>query len=179
MDESQLEVLLRKISQGSLDAFRIFYDNYYSLINRFTSYFISSNESREEIVSDVFLSIWQNQKKLIDIKNFNSFLYTMIHNRSIDYIKKNKDTVSIDTITLGIKSEDHSPEEQLTNKELNQRIQLAVESLPERSKLIFLMAKEEGLKYKDIAKILDISEKTVNAQMVIALKKLRDALSDI
>ena len=78
----------------------------------------------------------------------------------------------IEEIPLGIASADDTPEEQLLSEELCKAITQAVNQLPERCKLVFLMAKEQGLKYKEIAKILQISEKTVNAQMVIALKKL-------
>ena len=71
---------------------------------------------------------------------------------------------------------DESPEEIQINKELNEIINSAINELPERCRLIFLMAREEGLKYREIAEVLSISEKTVNAQMVTAIKKLTASL---
>jgi len=64
------------------------------------------------------------------------------------------------------------PEKELLNKELKEVLELAINSLPDRCRLIFLMIREEEMKYKDVSEILSISEKTVQAQMIIAVKKI-------
>lgn len=170
--------LIHKISQGDSNAFRLFYDFYYEKINRFVSYLIADPEAIQDIISDVFISIWQERDKLTRIRHFDSYLYTSVRNKALDYINQSKKSISLDHISLGIMSTDPTPDETFESKELNEKIRIAIDSLPERCKLIFLLAKEEGLSYKDIAKILNISEKTVNAQMVIAFKKLRLILGD-
>ena len=164
--------LLLRISRGDNRAFRTFFDTYYPRINRFTSYIIRSNELREEVVSDFFLTVWKHREKLCKIKDLDAYLYTIARHLALDSLRKILHCHIIEEIPLGIASADDTPEEQLLSEELCKAITQAVNQLPERCKLVFLMAKEQGLKYKEIAKILQISEKTVNAQMVIALKKL-------
>lgn len=169
--------LLKKISEGNNNAFRIFFDCYYPKVNRFVSYLIKYREIKEEVVSDVFFSIWQQKDKLTKVKDLDAFLYTIARNRAIDYIRQSSYSVKTEQISLGIAVSEKSPEVDLINKELHEEIIKAVNSLPEKCKLIFLMAKEQGLKYREIADVLKISEKTVNSQMVIALKRMSSALA--
>lgn len=169
--------LLKKISEGNNNAFRIFFDCYYPKVNRFVSYLIKYREIKEEVVSDVFFSVWQQKDKLPKVKDLDAFLYTIARNRAIDYIRQSSYSVKTEQISLGIAVSEKSPEVDLINKELHEEIIKAVNSLPEKCKLIFLMAKEQGLKYREIADVLKISEKTVNSQMVIALKKMSTALT--
>lgn len=171
-------LLIQKISQGDSNAFRLFYDIYYERINRFVSYLIVEAEVKEDIISDVFVSIWQEREKLKRVQYFDSYLYALVRNKALDSISRSKKSISLDHISLGIVSTDPMPDEAIESKELNEKINKAINDLPERCKLIFLMAKEEDLSYKDIARILTISEKTVNAQMVIAFKRLRASLGD-
>ncbi len=168
--------LLRKISGGDEEAFRLFFDTHYDRANRFVSYFVRNHDVRNELVSDVFFSIWQNRAKLPGIDNFNAYFYTSIRNRALDHIRKEKGTLPGEPLEIGFVSNEKTPEELLLNEELHRKVAQAIEELPERCRLIFLMAKSEGLKYREVAEILNISEKTVNAQMVIALKKLGEAL---
>lgn len=173
-NSNELNAILKRISENDPYAFRLFYDKFYIQIYRFASYFIKNNETKEEIISDVFFSIWQNRLELLNIDNIVAYLFTITRNRALYYINKSKNIESliIDDIPLGMASSDLTPEEIYINEELVLAIQSAINELPERCKLIFLMAKEEGLKYREIAEILSISEKTVNAQIVIAIKKL-------
>lgn len=171
--------LIIKISEGDSGAFGSFYELYFQKVFQFSRYFIKAENICQEVVSDVFLKLWQNRKKLPDIENIESYLYTITKNKAYDYLDKiSRKPEFAEDLPLGIESENCSPEELLMNKELENVINSAISNLPERCKLIFLMAREEGLRYKDIAQILSISEKTINAQMVTAIKKLGNALKN-
>jgi RNA polymerase sigma-70 factor (ECF subfamily) len=160
-------------------AFRLFYDHYYLKVYRFASYFIGSSLLIEEIVSDIFCIIWQNRGKLSRIDHFENYLYTITKNRAFYYRNENKMSFTeLDSIS-DMLSDKEDPEYIAVDKELTVSLKEAIEELPERCRLIFLMAREEGLKYKEIAEILSISEKTVNAQMVLAIKKLTKRLRNI
>jgi len=87
-----------------------------------------------------------------------------------------KNNVALGDIPIGIVAKNENPEEIVLNEELRHEIEKSIKELPERCRLIFLMAKEEGLKYREIAEILSISEKTVNAQMVTAIKRIGETL---
>lgn len=177
-DSEIVKHLIQKIAEDDSDAFNVFYDLFYLKIYRFSSYIIKSDKVCEEIVSDIFFTIWQNRRNLIRVENIEAYLYTSTRNRALYYLNHYcQSQVSLDDIQIGYKSiDEETPESIIITEELKQAIRKAVTDLPERCRLVFLMAKEEGLKYKEIAEILSISEKTVNAQIVTALKKLTEAL---
>ena len=177
---SNIKFLLRRISKNDEQAFTEFFDLYYKTVFRFATYFINDEELIQEIVSDVFFGIWQSRKKLPGVKNIKAYLYTSTRNKAFYYLKKNHQqaTVEIEDIPVTLSMDKQTPENITLNKELQQRIQKSVDTLPEKCRLIFLMAREEGLKYREIARILSISEKTVNAQIVIAIKKLGKVIQD-
>jgi len=169
--------LIYQISDGNPDAFGKFYDLYFHKVYQFTGYFIKSDKVCEEIVSDVFLTLWITREKLIEIENLEAFIYTITKNKSYNYLNKvARDPDFTSDFPIDIMGDIDSPEEIILTEELKQVIKSSIDGLPERCKLIFLMSRDEGLRYQDIAQILSISEKTVNAQMVTALKKLHSVL---
>jgi RNA polymerase sigma-70 factor (family 1) len=177
-DSDKIKQLLIRIAEGDSDAFREFYDMYYLKVYRFSGYFVKSDNLREEIVSDIFFSVWQSRKKLPDVENIEAYLYTATRNKALYYLNNASpgNNVSLDDLPIGFTRDEETPESIIITEELKQELKKAVAELPERCKLIFLMAKEEGLRYKEIAGMLSISEKTVNAQMVIALRKIGETL---
>ena len=177
-DSENIKYLIMKIVEEDSEAFQNFYNLFYLRIYRFSGYFVKSNNFKEEIVSDVFLSVWLRRKTLEVIENIEAYLYATTKNRALYYLNhiSQETTVSIENLPIGYSVYQETPENILLTKELKQALNRAVVALPERCKLIYLMAKEGGLKYREIAQILTISEKTVNAQMVTALKKLGVAL---
>lgn len=169
--------LISRISEGDSVAFGAFYDMFFQKVFQFSRYFIKSEQICQEIVSDVFFKLWQNRKKIPEIESIEAYLYTLTKNKSLDYL----DSVSrkpsfAEDIPLGILSTESNPEELLLNEELEKVINTAIDDLPERCKLIFILSREEGLKYSEISQILSISEKTINAQIVTALKKMGKAI---
>ena len=118
------------------------------------------------------------RKKLLTIDNLEAYLYTVTKNRALYYLKQAKysSEISLDQLPIGIVNENDNPEEITLASELQDAIDVSIQDLPERCRLIFLMAREEGLKHREIAEILSISEKTVDAQILIAIKKMGIAL---
>lgn len=170
--------LLYEISDGDFNAFSKFYNIYFHKVNNFTKYFIKSNEICEEIISDVFLTIWNLRNNISNIENIEAFLFTITKNKSYNYINQNKKPYTfIDNIFIEI-SDFNNPENIMLTNEMQKIINIAINKLPEKCKIIFLMSREENLTYKDIGKILSISEKTVNNQIVMAIKKLHFILKD-
>lgn len=161
------------ISKGDEKAFIKFYDYYFPKIFSFSRYFIKSEDCCQDIVSEVFISLWKNRAKLIKILDIDAYIFILTKNKALDFIYKdlNKKEQTCELSLISYLT-DETPEKIFINEELTKIIEDCVSQLPERCKLIFLMNRELGLKYHEIAKILSISERTVNAQLVIALKKL-------
>jgi RNA polymerase sigma-70 factor (family 1) len=167
--------LLKKIADGNSNAFSKFYSIYFHKVHRFSSYFIKSDEICQEIVSDVFLTFWNSRENIVRLENVDAFLFTITKHKAYNYLDHiARRPVFTDKIPIEFTKENcnDTPEDIILTEELQNIITACINELPERCKLIFLMSREEGLRYQDIAQILHISEKTVNSQIITALKKL-------
>lgn len=161
-------------------AYKELFTEFYFYLHYFATGFIKSKQSAEEIVSDVFIKIWEKRKELERIGNLKVYLYTATRNISLNYLEKQKRsaTYSIEEESVaGIKSIYFNPEQLLITAEMMIRIQKAIDSLPPRCKMIFKLVKEDRLQYKEVAEILHISAKTVENQLAIALHKIGSAVS--
>ena len=142
---------------------------------RFAYYCLGEKEACREVVTDVFFSVWQSRKRLKDIDNIDTYLYISVRNESFRYQARNKDLnrASLNELLPLMEEEDEgSPEEHLELKEMREMLDKAIDELPEKCRLVFLMSREEGLKTKEIAEILSVQESTVRVQMKIAIEKL-------
>lgn len=155
-------------------AYKSLFKNLQPWLYQFAYSFIKSHELAEEIVSDVFIRVWEKRKQLEQIENLKLYLYVSTKNFSLNYLQKllkNK-TFELDQLSVELKSLYADPEQVLITREMANRVRLAVNQLPPRCKMIFKLVKEDGLKYKEVAELLDISIKTVEAQVTLAVKKL-------
>jgi RNA polymerase sigma-70 factor (ECF subfamily) len=180
LNQEEIRELQLKIA-GNNDnhAFGQLYMSYIHNLQQFANSIIKNHELAEEIVSDVFLKIWQNRANLGKIENFKLYLYISTKNTALNYLSRHfrREIVSLDEMSLNIPAVSYNPENLLITSEAVKKIEFAIQNLPLRCRLIFKLAKEDGLKYNDISKLLNISIKTIDNQMAIALKKISSAIS--
>ncbi len=138
-------------------------------------------EAAEEIVLDVFMRVWMKRKTLDHIQNLKLYLYIATRNHSLNYNRGEQrfSSMQLDELVTEPASLLPDPDELLRSAELNQQIQEAIGQLPAQCKVIFKLAKEDGLKHKEIAELLHIQPKTVENQLAIALKKLATVLGTL
>jgi len=128
------------------------------------------------VVQQVFVDLWVKREKLSVEYSIKSYLFQAVKNRAIDQLRQNKNNVQIsDAISEMAQTSFHDIVEEV---ELNDRINKSINLLPQKCREIFLMSRFESLKYTEIAEKLNISVKTVEMQIGIALKKLREELSN-
>ena len=154
--------LLESVSVDNRGAFERFYNLYYDQVFRFAYYCLGEKEACREVVTDVFFSVWQSRKRLKDIDNIDTYLYISVRNESFRFQARNKDLnrVSLNELLPLMEEEDEgSPEEHLELKEMREMLDKAIDELPEKCRLVFLMSREEGLKTKEIAEILSVQER--------------------
>ena len=159
--------------------FEMLFREHYNALCRFAHGYLQDFETAEEIVQDVFVNLWQKRDSIEKEKNIKSYLFTSVKNRSLNYIRDNKKFRSyfLDVeaeLDIPIYDVDYGSEVYISNK-----IERAMDKLPEKCREVFELSRHDGLKYKDVAEKLGISVKTVEAQMSKALKILRDELSDL
>lgn len=174
-----MDELLQKIQyHGDQQAFEQLYQLLFFKLYQFAYAYVHSKENAEEIVNDVFMGLWQKRNTLNTIANIHVYLYVAVKNTSLNYIRKNKlpPPVSLDELEVRHLHFHADPENTFITREMQSRIERAIELLPPRCKIIFKLIKEDGFSYKETASILDISVKTVDTQLYLALKKLNVTL---
>lgn len=179
----QQKLITAPVGSSDETAFEELYRTHFVRLFRFCFSIIHQKEPAEEIVHDVFLNFWQkthNTQPTVGpaIDNPGLYLYISVRNRSLNFLR---DKADLPTVELSERCDQYlrfeaTPESLLLSTEAQQRLLTAINQLPPRCKLIFTLIKEDGLKYKEVARLLDLSVKTVEAQLSIALRKLADAI---
>ncbi|HZX60075.1 MAG TPA: RNA polymerase sigma-70 factor [Mucilaginibacter sp.] len=172
---ANLKTLQERIARhGDTAAYKELFLTFYNPLLRFAISFVKSREQAEEIVSDVFIHIWEKRNRLQGIGNLKVYLFISIKNTALNYIsrQKNKPSFDINEATLDLESIYFDPLQLMVTGEMVARIRAAIEQLPPKCKLIFKLVKEDDLTHREVADILSLSVKTVEAQLAIALKKI-------
>jgi len=176
-NDSAIEALIMKVIENDdYEAFEILFRKMYTPLCQFCIRFVKSPEVAEELVSDVFFSIWKNRNRLI-VSSPKAYLFTSVRNKGFDHLRKVKKMVH-----CNLENATHLPadvadsQEILILHELTTSLERSVAKLPKQCRLIYELSRDQGLKYKEIAVILRVSVKTVETQMGRALKHLRHSL---
>ena len=178
-DPSRSPDVLQQIVTGNQHAFKQLYGYFYRRLYHFALSMVKINEAAEEIIEDVFIRIWQQRANLPGIHNLKVYLYTAVKNTSLNYLsKKAKENITepFDHIHIEF-CESVNPEQLMITAEMFNKIRQSVEALPPRCKMIFKLIREDGLKYKEVSQILNISVNTIDAQMAIAVSRIAAALA--
>ena len=172
--------LVERIRAGDEEAFDALFKMYYNNLCRFGWRYVNSTAIAEELVQDVFLRLWENRSTWKPLGTVRGYLYKSVKHRAIDYLKhqmvidKHKELIKTDIkyVTMDVNDE-HQDEH------LREAIAKAIENLPERGRMVFKLHRYDGLSYKEIAQVMDISVKTVENQMTRVFKLLRQDLSHL
>ena len=158
--------------------FEILFKKHYAVLCAYTYGFVADYSLCEDIVQEVFFKLWTDKQKINIDTSVKSYLYSAARNTALNYIKHQKVKRQYEKVNNNESNyTEQSQEAQLIGKELNAKIQSAINNLPTERRRIFLMSRMDELKYKEIAEKLGISIKTVENQMGKALAALRKDLS--
>ena len=177
-NDEECHQLKVRISAGDVAAFHELFTVFFTPLVQFAFSLVNSKETAIEIVDDVFIRIWNKYTAIEKVENIRNYLYRAVKNTALNHLSrkiKRKINESLDEVDVQFQ-EVHDPETLMINKETLLKIQNAVSALPPRCKIIFKLIREDGLKYKDVAEILNLSVKTVDAQMAIAVSQIKERL---
>lgn len=169
--------ILEHLALGDVRAFDCIYQRYFSKIYGAAYKRLQSRELTEEVVQELFISLWERRESLTISGTLEGYLFSAIKYLTIAQYKKNNLFEQYVATVLPSENDINFTEEMVAFDELNEAYQKALQLLPERCREVFLL-KRTGLSQREISEKLDISEKTVENQMTKALKILRDSLSD-
>jgi RNA polymerase sigma-70 factor (ECF subfamily) len=168
--------------------FEDIYVKYYSRMKRFALQYVLIEEDAENIVQDIFMKLWEQRDRLLCYDHLIPFLFISLKNSCIDFIRHKqfvseaKDKMAEDyqlTLKTNYSALEEFDDGALYKENLDEIINKALSALPERCREIFIKSKIEGRKQKEIAEELNLSLNTVENQIAIAYKKLREELKDL
>ena len=160
-----------------MKAYKELYLLMFDRLFKFSYSFVKSKEAAEELVSDVFVKLWHIRAKLSTIQDLKVYLYCITKNLSLNYLAKAKHSVSrLDEIDIESVIDFNTPEDLYVSRETITGLKQAIQELPSQCRIIFLLVRDQNIKYKEVALILNISVFTVRNQVSIATKKISEAL---
>lgn len=171
--------LLHGVARGEKRYFDLFYEKYYLTIFRSSFFILKNVEETEEVVIDVFLKIWEHRKKLLSIKDIDSYLFVLAKNEAL---KRHKQQLKYRTVSLESIQSDYAitdsptPDQILITSETLSKIRGELKLLPPRCREIFLLSREYGFSVRKIADLLELHENTVRTHLNTALKKIRKSV---
>lgn len=168
------EQLIRAIGRDDYISYNKLFERYYGRLCQYVYGFLMNKDDTEDIVQDLFLSLWKNRGKIEIRENVSGYLYRMAKHLALNHLRSEAHvdhfTEIEDQISLAYE------DTQLEAKEFRVALYCCIDELPDRCKEIFLLHRMQGLKQKEISEKLDISVKTIKNQIWLSLQKLRRCL---
>jgi len=169
--------LIHQLADGNEKAFQQFYNEHWNRIYSLALAYLKSATQAQDIVQEVFLKVWTKREQLRNVEKPEAFVYIMGRNEVINALKKKISLVAMDEQASDYLPDDYLlPPQAIDLKEMQQKINLAIDTLPAQQKLIFKLSREEGLNHEQIADRLGIERSTVKNHIVRALNTLRTKL---
>jgi len=170
--------IFERMAEGDQRALRFFFDKYYDNLCNYVNLYIHDKTVSEDIVQDIFIWFWEKKGKIKIDTSVKSYLFSASRNKYLNHIRNEKCHHSIQsTINSDVETIVYPDDEVIDSIHLEKIINTSIGNLPPRCREVYLLRKNEELSNKEIAFRMDISEKTVENQMTIALKKLKEQLS--
>ena len=178
MDLTDDKDLYIRLQAGDERAFKTLFQKYYSALCHYAHQFLKDHEMAEETVQDLFVRIWEKRSNLNIDTSVKYYFFRSVRNQCLNQIQHQKIRKQYANMVLESSHQEIDAEQYYIEVDLMKRIEKSIDSLPAKRQEIFRLSREQGLKYKEIAEELNISIKTVEAQMGLALKHLRDELKE-
>lgn len=174
---------MESLKKGDHEAFETIFLAYFPKVKYYINGFVKSVDVAEDLTQNVFLKIWENHEAFIittkGLKGLDSYVYTIAYRQTIDYIRSkqiresfyNDEQLDVYTNLLV------DTEEEYIAKETKLLIEIEIESMPDRQQMIYRMSRNEGVSNDKIAEQLEISKRTVENQLSLAMKRIRRIMS--
>jgi len=170
--------LFRRLCRGEKDAFDDIYNAYWQKLFLYVVKVIRDKEAAEDIVQEIFISLWSRREEIADQRTLSGYLFTAARFKGINFVqdqlKKGKHEENL--ISYFNSRQQHSATDVIEAKELDSLINIELEKLPSKMRQVFMLSRREQLSHKEISDRLQISDKTVKKQISNALKHFRTVL---
>lgn len=180
MDNFSIEkILVEKLKEGDKSAFSSLFTAYYSDLVMFASTFLKDLDSSEEIVQDIFLKLWEDREIIIITTTLKSFLLKLVQNKCLDWLRHAKIINShYESVMCSSPLLECDTENYILRSEIEKIVKKALDEIPEEIAEPFKLNRYDGLKYREIAEKMHVSNRTVEVRIGKVLQILRDELKD-
>ena len=170
--------LLQELMSGSHEAFSILYKRYWKKVFIFAHDRLNDAKQSQDIVQDVFVSLWE-RKETLEIKNLNAYLYASVRYGVLRIVDAQQAEAHFFNSLKHLAAEASSADDQVISAELLDAYRALVDKMPAQRRKIFQLRHEENLKTKQIAETLNISQKTVQNQLLHSYQQIRTLLTRV
>lgn len=172
--DAQRKILFRRIAEGDKRAFDEFFDLYYTRLVQFARLFVDTPEQAEDVVSDVLTALLTKREKVFVLDQFEAYLYMAVKNRAISAIRRRQ---VADAYAEHI-AQNSTPNahDTLIAQELHDLVDRVIDSFPPKRRMVFQLIRDEELSYAQVAELLDISVRTVEVHLRLAVRELRQRI---
>lgn len=170
-DDSSLSIAIKN---GNHAAFKIFFEKYHSYLYHFLLKKGVSEQQAQDLVQQAFVMIWEKRTQIEETKSLKAFLFRIAYTRMLNVFR---DTAKFDeNIDFDQEEAEHNSEEKTENEQLKKAIESSISSMPEKRQAVFRLCFIQEFTYKEAAEFLEVSVKTIENHMGLALKDLRGKL---
>lgn len=178
--------IMEAIRDGEIDAIEELVCRYQDELVGYFYHHCWDQNTAEDLASTVFIKIFKARERYQATAKVRTYLYRIAHNAWVDHLRRKKNHLSLEAEMgsgglrlVDTMSEDLDPEREERQDMIRQRVQDAVEQLPDGQREVFVLANHQGMKYQEIGEVLDIPEGTVKSRMHAAMRNLRKLLADL
>jgi len=165
--------LIRLLNKGNREAFRVIYKRYAEKMLGFAAAKLFELEDAEDVLHDVFARLWAEREQLQITGSLQSYLFSAIRYRVVDKIRRNVTREQYTDLLFRLEEQYAAADERLRLREVQETIEVSLKFLPEKTRQIFRLSREENRSVAEIAVAMNLSEQTIKNQLTIALKHLR------
>lgn len=169
--------LLAQLRTGREDAYDVIFRAYYARLVRFIESMLGERAPAEEVAQDVMLELWRRRQTLTVDTSLQGYLFRAARNRSLNYLRHEKVVNRGSAFAAQDMVSPPTGDRRITEAQIDQALRAALDALPPRCREVFELSRVQGLKYAEIAAALNISIKTVEAQMGKALRIVRERMA--
>ena len=168
--------IIEELTEGNQEAFRIIFKAAYPQVRAFSKGFTKNDADADDIAQQVFIKLWTKRAILANVRNFETYLYTITKNTVLNHMASQKAFMVEISDIRNLPTGQTSPIEQIEASDLQLLIDMTVESMPPQRQAVYRMSREEGLSNDQIAEKLGLQKKTVENHLNLALGDIRKVL---
>lgn len=172
--------LIKALVVGDESAYRELFDLYYSRVFKFTTSIIHDQQEAKDLAQNCFVKLWLNRDRLEHISSLNNYIFTIARNSACDYLRVKCRERKFQAATIAEKSSNYANIQiDYDTQVMEQTIISCIDTMPLQRKTAYKLSREEKFSNEEIAELMNISKRTVDRHLSIALKDIRTALSKV